>query len=69
MTVSEFWLSLDLVFGSALGRSLVNDLVLPQLGMTATDALAAQCKPFEVWSALVAETGSGEDALWVHRKI
>ncbi|OKL49267.1 DUF3046 domain-containing protein [Boudabousia marimammalium] len=69
MTVSEFWLSLDVVFGSTLGRSLVSDLVLPELGMTATDALEKEYDPFTIWSALIAETGSGEEALWTYRRL
>ena len=68
MTVSEFWFSLDTVFGSVLGRSLVSDLVLPGFGVTAVEALAADEAPFEVWKALVVETGVEESALWVHRQ-
>lgn len=68
MKLSEFWNALETVYGPALGRSLVVDLYLPVLGSTASEALAAGRDPDAVWEALVAETGKGEEARWVHRR-
>lgn len=68
MTESEFWKSLEQVFGSALGHSLASDLYLASLSGTAREALAAGVKPDLVWVALVDEAGAGEEARWVHRR-
>ena len=38
---SEFWNAVETVFGSAYGRSLAQDLVLPGLGVTCVQALDA----------------------------
>ena len=37
---SEFWRAVETVHGSAHGRSLAQDLVLPGLGATCVEALA-----------------------------
>ena len=68
MKLSEFWNALETVYGPALGRSLVVDLYLPPIGATASEALGAGQDPDAVWAALVAETGRGEEARWVHRR-
>lgn len=68
MKQSEFWQALEQVFGSALGLSLVHDLYLPSLQDTAARSLADGVKPEVVWAALVEETGTGEEARWIHRR-
>ena len=45
MTVSEFWKSIEAVFGSCYGRSIVGDLFLPKLGGTAEQALMSGLDP------------------------
>lgn len=67
MNTSEFWHSLDAVFGSVLGRSLASDLYLPALGATATQAMEAGVDPDDVWAELVIESGAPEEARWFHR--
>lgn len=68
MNKSEFWNALEQVFGTALGRSLAQDLHLSKLGCTAEDALEKGIKHDAIWHALIDETGMGEDARWVHRR-
>lgn len=68
MKHSEFWECLESVYGSAYGRSLAVDLVLPDFGVTATEALTAGHKPLAVWQALVRETNVDDSALWAHRE-
>ena len=68
MKNSEFWNALEAVYGPSLGRSLVVDLYLPPLRATSVEALEAGVEPELVWSALVEETGAGEEARWVHRR-
>ncbi len=68
MNQSEFWNALEQVYGPALGRSLVYDLYLPSLQMTANEALEKHTKVDVVWNALIVETGRGEEDLWVHRR-
>ncbi len=46
---------------------MATDLYLPAVGGTAVEALGAGVDPEVVWSALVAETGAGEVARWIHR--
>ena len=67
MTESEFWEALEQVFGPALGHSLVQDLYISGLVGTPGEALARGVKPDEVWEALIAEVGAGEEARWIHR--
>ena len=68
MKHSEFDKALEQVFGPALGLSLAQDLYLPALRATASEALAQGCDPDSVWQALVAESGVDESARWVHRR-
>lgn len=68
MTVSEFWTSLEAVYGSCYGRSLVGDLFLPKLGGTAEQALKQGVDPDTIWDELVRETDMGEEARWIHRQ-
>lgn len=68
MTISEFWKSVEAVFGSCYGRSLVGDLFLPKLGGTAEQALMNGLDPEMIWDELIRETDLGEEARWVHRR-
>ncbi|MDO5033922.1 MAG: DUF3046 domain-containing protein [Actinomycetaceae bacterium] len=68
MTVSEFWKSIEAVYGSCYGRSIVGDLFLPKLGGTAEQALMGGVDPEVIWDELVRETDMGEEARWVHRR-
>ncbi|MDO5719151.1 MAG: DUF3046 domain-containing protein [Actinomycetaceae bacterium] len=68
MTVSEFWSSLEAVYGSCYGRSLVGDLFLPKLGGTAEQALKQGIAPDKIWDELIRETDMGEEARWIHRQ-
>jgi hypothetical protein len=52
---SEFRLAVQEEFGDAYGRSLLRDLVLPELGnQTGDEALSAGVRPRDVWYALCA---------------
>ncbi|MDK8351988.1 DUF3046 domain-containing protein [Gleimia europaea] len=68
MTVSEFWKSVEAVFGSCYGRSIVGDLFLPKLGGTAEQALMSGLDPEVIWDELIRETDMGDEARWVHRR-
>ncbi|MDU4831939.1 MAG: DUF3046 domain-containing protein [Actinomyces sp.] len=68
MTVSEFWKSIETVFGSCYGRSIVGDLFLPKLGGTAEQALMSGLDPEVIWDELIRETDMGDEARWVHRR-
>lgn len=68
MTISEFWKSIEAIFGSCYGRSLVGDLFLPKLGGTAEQALKGGVDPEVIWDELIRETDMGEEARWVHRQ-
>ena len=68
MTVSEFWKSIEAVFGSCYGRSIVGDLFLPKLGGTAEQALMSGLEPEVIWDEVIRETDMGDEARWVHRR-
>lgn len=68
MKHSEFWHCVDTVFGAAYGASLAQDLVLPALGSTSVEALAAGVAPQEVWTALCEETEVPQADRWVFRQ-
>lgn len=68
MKHSEFWQALETVYGSAYGRSLAQDLVLPGIDQTSVDALAAGVAPRDVWHALCDETEVSEADRWVFRQ-
>lgn len=68
MKHSEFWRAVETVYGSAYGRSLATNLVLPGLGRTCEDALDAGVAPREVWNALCDETDASETDRWVYRE-
>lgn len=69
MKHSEFWQVLDVVLGSAYGRSLAADLSLARLGnRTADRALADGEAPDQVWAAMCEELGLPDSARWYHRR-
>lgn len=68
MKHSEFWRSVETVFGAAYGASLAQDLVLPVLGRTCVEALAAGVAPQDVWTALCEETEVPQESRWVFRQ-
>ncbi|QPK93921.1 DUF3046 domain-containing protein [Actinomyces sp. zg-332] len=67
MKSSEFFRSLDEVFGTVYGRSLYTDLVLDGFGVTCEQAMKNGEKPIEIWKDLVISSGIGEKFLWNHR--
>lgn len=54
MRQSDFWQRMEEVFGSGYVASVARDHVLPQLGSTVADALAAGTDVRTVWRAVVA---------------
>ncbi|QJC21589.1 DUF3046 domain-containing protein [Arcanobacterium buesumense] len=53
MKHTEFWQCVDRAFPNGLGRSLVSDLVIPELGSKTAEQALADCQaPQAVWSAL-----------------
>lgn len=56
MRLTDFWERMDEVFGPAYARSWAHDVVLPPLGMTVDDAIAAGTDTKEVWRAVCATT-------------
>jgi len=61
----EFWQLVDEVLGSAHGRSLVRELVLPSLGdRTAEQALDSGIEPRDVWHALCDELDVPDRQRW-----
>lgn len=67
MNHSELWESIEAVFGSAYGRSLMRDLYLAELGNTGEAALEAGIAPREVWHALCDDMGVSDDKRWICR--
>lgn len=65
MRYREFWQLVDEVLGSAHGRALVRELVLPSLGdRTAERALDAGVEPRDVWHALCDELDIPDARRW-----
>ncbi|MBD3778068.1 MULTISPECIES: DUF3046 domain-containing protein [unclassified Cellulomonas] len=65
MRYREFWQLVDEVLGSAHGRALVHELVLPRLdGRTAEQALDAGVEPRDVWHALCDELDVPDPQRW-----
>lgn len=67
MRHSEFWTAVEAVFGSAYGRSLTQDLVLPELRATCVQALGAGAAPERVWALLCDETERSDAERWILR--
>ncbi|MBE1874563.1 DUF3046 domain-containing protein [Myceligenerans pegani] len=65
MRHSDFQRLVDEVFGSAYGRVLVREQVLPRLGnRTAQEALTAGFEPRDVWHALCDALDVPEPERW-----
>ncbi|GEL45539.1 DUF3046 domain-containing protein [Cellulomonas hominis] len=65
MRYREFWQLVDEVLGSAHGRALVHELVLPTLGgRTPEQALDAGVEPRDVWHALCDELDIPDARRW-----
>ena len=64
---SEFWGAVEAVFGSAYGRSLAQDLVLPELEATCVQALDDGVAPERVWALLCEETECSDAERWIFR--
>jgi hypothetical protein len=61
----EFWQLVDEVFGSAHGRSLVREYVLPRLGgLTAEQAMEQGVEPRDIWHALCDELDVPDAQRW-----
>lgn len=55
--MSEFWQAIATEYGESFGRTLTNDLVLPEFrNLTAKQAIAGGVDPRQVWLALCKET-------------
>ena len=54
--LTDFWERMDLVFGPDYARSWSRDVVLPPLGVTVEEAIAAGVDTREVWRAVCATT-------------
>ena len=68
MRHTEFWDCIDSAFPEGLGRSLAEDLVLPDFGnLTAVQALEAHVEPQAVWSAICREMDLPPKFEYLHR--
>ena len=67
MKHSEFWDAVEVVFGSAYGRSLAQALVLPELNVTCVQALDDGVAPERVWGLLCDETERSDAERWIFR--
>ncbi|MBK9741028.1 MAG: DUF3046 domain-containing protein [Actinobacteria bacterium] len=56
MRLTDFWDRMDEVFGPSYAQSWARDMVLADLGMTATDAIAAGVDTRDIWRAVCATT-------------
>lgn len=54
--LTDFWDRMDEVFGPAYARSWAHDMVLPGLGVTAMQAIAAGTDVKDIWRAVCACT-------------
>ncbi|MDR1393875.1 MAG: DUF3046 domain-containing protein [Bifidobacteriaceae bacterium] len=69
MRQSEFWESINRVFGRVYAKSLASDMVLGALGSrTAEQALEAGIEPGQVWEALCDMMEVEDAARWVPGK-
>ncbi|MCI9887293.1 DUF3046 domain-containing protein [Micrococcales bacterium 31B] len=67
MTLSEFWVAVDAVFGRGMGASLVSGHVLVALGFrTPQDLLEAGTRPQDVWEALCDDLDVSAEERWRH---
>jgi hypothetical protein len=54
--LTDFWERMDEVFGPAYARSWAHDMVLPVLGRTVDESIAAGVETKEIWRAVCAAT-------------
>jgi hypothetical protein len=54
--LTDFWERMDAVFGPSYARSWAHDVVLPEIGMTVTQAIAAGMPTKDVWRAVCETT-------------
>jgi hypothetical protein len=54
--LTDFWERMDEVFGPSYASSWAHDVVLPVLGMTAMQAIAAGTDTREIWRAVCLTT-------------
>lgn len=54
MRLTDFWDRMEQVLGPAYAHSWARDVVLPPLGMTAAEAIAAGVDTKDVWRAVCA---------------
>jgi len=52
--LTDFWERMDEVFGPSYARSWAHDMVLPPLGMTVIEAIAAGIDTKDIWRAVCA---------------
>jgi hypothetical protein len=52
--LTDFWERMEAVLGPAYAHSWADDVVLPGLGCTVTEAIAAGVETREVWRAVCA---------------
>lgn len=52
MRLTDFWERLEEVLGPVYAQSWARDIVLPALGMTATQAISAGFDTKEIWRAV-----------------
>jgi hypothetical protein len=54
--LTDFWERMDDVFGPSYAQSWAHDVVLPPLGMTVLQAIAAGTDTKDIWRAVCATT-------------
>ncbi len=54
--LTDFWERMDEVFGPSYALSWAHDMVLPPLGMTVIEAIAAGIDTKDIWRAVCAST-------------
>lgn len=50
--LTDFWERMDVVFGPTYAQSWAHDMVLPELGMTVEQAIAAGVDTKDIWKAV-----------------
>lgn len=56
MRLTDFWERMDEAFGPGYSRSWAHDVVLPGLGMTVDQSIAAGISTRDIWRAVCAAT-------------
>lgn len=68
MRHTEFWEVVDRAFPHGRGRSLVDDLVIPELGSRTAHEALCDTDPQQVWHALRVAMDLPESFEFLHRK-